>query len=95
MTYYDPNTESYQTIPTTRLIDSQNGWTREVEYGVLFELPRTCRAKYLSAVRHKDRGDLATEIRLHNRRPAMRSDEYVGGRAIPRSEEGKPLISQF
>ena len=84
MTYYDANTESYETIPTTELLHSQAGWTGSVEYGVLYRLAD---GRFLSCVKHQDRGDLATKLRIHSRRPKMVRDLYVGGNPIPRHIE--------
>jgi len=89
MKYYDPNTERYETITTNGLAHSQAGWTGAVEYGVLYYLPR---GKFLSAVKHQDRGDLATDLRIHAHRPKMVRDIYVGGEPIQRSENVVPKL---
>ncbi len=83
MTYFSAKTEQIESIPTTKLVHSQAGWTGDVEYGVCYMLPD---GRYLTCVRHKDCGDLATDLRAHTRRPQMKQNVYVGGKPYGASE---------
>ena len=84
MTYYDG--ERYIEIPTERVVHSHAGYTREVSYGVCWRLPD---GRYLTAIRHQDRGDLATDLRIHCRMPRMRGVTYVGGTELSDAERDK------
>lgn len=57
--FYDAYTESY-VEHSGKLLRSGDGYTSTPEYMVIYKLSD---GRYLGGTRHKDRGDLMTEIR--------------------------------
>lgn len=61
--YYDAATESYQTIEFTEM-RSMAGYVRGPEYRVSYRLPD---GRWLNGLRHQDRGDLMTNVKIRKR----------------------------
>jgi hypothetical protein len=63
--YWDANIAAYRTIEYTEM-QSQAGWTGEVDYRVTYHLAN---GLWLTGMRHRDRGDLMTAVKITKHRP--------------------------